>query len=82
MGQRRLLMRTVREHLIQNGRDSRLRVWKGPRNRDSSDEEWKDKFRTLTPRNHVVMDAEVDTPSIVYDTFQQTDNTCTIEDRV
>jgi hypothetical protein len=39
MGQRRFLLKTVREHLIKNGRDPRMRVWKGPGTRDSSDEE-------------------------------------------
>jgi hypothetical protein len=39
MGQRRLLIKTVRDHLIWNGRDPRLRLWRGLGNRDSSDED-------------------------------------------
>jgi hypothetical protein len=41
-GQRRLLMKTIREHLIHNGQESKMRVWRGSGNRDSSDEEWEE----------------------------------------
>jgi hypothetical protein len=43
-GWRRFCLATIREHLIQNGRDSEFRVWRGPGNRDSSDEEWEQDF--------------------------------------
>jgi hypothetical protein len=35
----RFLVKTVREYLIRNGRDPRMRVWQGPGNRDSSVDE-------------------------------------------
>jgi hypothetical protein len=39
-GRRRFKLATVREHLIRNGRDSEFRIWRGPGNRDSSDDKW------------------------------------------
>jgi len=35
-----VILRTVRNHLILNGRHPLFRVWKGPRPTDHSDEEW------------------------------------------
>ena len=43
-GQRRLQLQTVRDHLVQNGRDSEFRAWKGPGERYSFDEEWEEEF--------------------------------------
>jgi hypothetical protein len=43
-GRRRWLLATVRKHLIRNGRHSNFRVWRGPGDRDSSDEEWEADF--------------------------------------
>jgi hypothetical protein len=57
-------------------------VWTKLGNRDFSDKEWEEEFNTLVARNHVVMNAKVDTRGMVHDAFQQTDNTYTIEDIV
>ncbi len=43
-GRKRLFVRNVREHLIQNGRHPDSRIWRGPGARDSSDEEWEHQF--------------------------------------
>lgn len=43
-GRKRLFVRNVREHLIQNGRHPDSRIWRGPGARDSSDEEWERQF--------------------------------------
>jgi hypothetical protein len=75
-------VKTVREHLIQNGRDSKMRVRKGPENPDSSDEEWEEEFLKPGARNHEDMDVEVDMQGMLQGAFQQADADHTIEDRV
>jgi hypothetical protein len=82
MGQRRHLLRTVGEHLIQNGRDTRLRVWRGLGNWDSSDKEWEEEFWRPAAHNQAQMDAQVDTDGIVRDAFQDTDVTTSVEERI
>jgi hypothetical protein len=82
MGQRRFLLKTVREHLIKNGRDPRMRVWKGPGTRDSSDEEWEEEVLNPPTRDPVLIDAQVDTVDMVRDAFQVHDNSGTAEERV
>ncbi len=37
---RLVLLRTVRDHLVLNGRHPLFRMWKGPGQTDHSDEEW------------------------------------------
>jgi hypothetical protein len=38
-------MENVKNHLILNGRDFCFRIWRGPRDRNSSNEEWEVEFR-------------------------------------
>jgi hypothetical protein len=66
-GRRKLLVHTVREHLILNGRDPNFRVWRGPGTRDSSDEEWKGHMRTRNQQLLVELDSHVDVEEIVHD---------------
>jgi hypothetical protein len=68
-GRRKLLVRTVREHLILNGRDPNFRVWRGPGARDSSDEEWEGHMRTHNQRLPVELDSHVDTRGMVDNAF-------------
>jgi hypothetical protein len=82
MGQRRHLLRTVGEHLIQNGRDTRLRVWRGLGNWDSSDKEWEEEFWRPAAHNQAQMDAQVDMEGIIRDAFQDTDVTTSVEEQI
>jgi hypothetical protein len=81
-GQRRLLVKMVREHLIRNGRDSKMRVWRGPGNQDSSDEEWEEEFWNPAAPKHIDMDAQVDTQGMLQGAFQQADTDYPMEDKV
>jgi hypothetical protein len=64
-GTRRLLLRTVRKHLIRNGRDPTFMVWKGPGVRDSSDEEWEDDSRRRVSPLKLEIDSQVNTRDMV-----------------
>jgi hypothetical protein len=57
-------------------------VWRGPGSRDSSDDEWEDNF--WAPSNHHTgeVDVQVDTQYMVEETFQQANETFTLEERV
>ena len=46
----------VREHLICNGRHSEFRIWRGPGDRDSSDEEWEADFWTPSAQQSAHVD--------------------------
>jgi hypothetical protein len=75
-------LHVVREHLIRNGRDSEFRVWRGPGDQDSSDEEWKQDFWRPEQDAIVVLDEQIDTRNMINDTFQQCDDLDSVEDRV
>jgi hypothetical protein len=68
-GRRKLLVRTVREHLILNGRDPNFRVWRGPGTRDSSDKKWEGHMRTRNQQLPVELDSHVDTRGMVDNAF-------------
>jgi hypothetical protein len=68
-GRRKLLVRTVREHLILKGRDPNFRVWKDPGATDSSDEEWEGHMRTCNQQLPVELDSQVDTRDMVDNAF-------------
>src|SRR5665213_1006027 len=58
----------VKEHLIQYGREPTFRLWRGPGDRDSSDEEWEEELKT--PRmthEDGGMDAGIEVRSMVED---------------
>ena len=64
----------VQDHLIHNGRDPTFRLWRGPGDRDSSDEEWEEDFKTLrAPRVDGSMDVGVEVRAMVEDAFQEID---------
>ena len=65
----------VQEHLIQYGREPNFRLWRGPGERDSSDEEWEEELKTPC-RTHEDgrMDADIDVRSMVEDVFQENDH--------
>jgi hypothetical protein len=81
-GHNRFLVKTFRAHLIKNGRDPRMRVWRGLENRDSSDDDWEEEFWRPGTGDPVIMDARVDTREMVNDAFKSNDNMANIEDRV
>ena len=59
-GRRRILVRNVRDYLIQNGQDAQFRVWRGPGTQDSSDEEQEHEFWGPNDNQDVELDAQVD----------------------
>jgi hypothetical protein len=79
-GRRKLLIPIVRDHLIQNARDPGFRVWRGPRERDASNEEWEDDFCRPPDRHTIIPDAQVEMRQD--DAFQQADDAQTLEERV
>ena len=81
-GRRKLLLTNVRKHLMKNGRHPHCRVWKGPGNRDSSDEEWEEEFWSANASSTVPLDAQVDTRGMLENAFAVDDPVNDIEDRV
>jgi hypothetical protein len=73
----------VREHLIDNGRHADFRIWRGPGDRDSSDEEWEEQFwRPTIEHDRVNVDEQVETRRMVDNTFQQDCGHLDLEERV
>ena len=64
----------MKEHLIKYGREPTFRLWRGPGDRDSSDEEWDEEFK-IPRRTHEDgrMDAGIKVRSMVEDVFQEFD---------
>jgi hypothetical protein len=73
---------TVREHLIQNGRDPEFRVQRGPGNRDSSDEEWEQDFWSPEEERPKPLDQQIDARDMIDDTFEECDDANVGEDRL
>ena len=67
-------MATVKDHLINSGREPAFRVWRGPGARDSSDEEWEEEYRRPSTAHDGQFDAGLDMRGMVEDTFQQRDD--------
>ena len=64
----------VKDHLIQHGREPTYRLWRGPSDRDSLDEEWEQEFKTPSrTRENVQLDIDLDVRSMVQDAFQEID---------
>jgi hypothetical protein len=76
------LLVTVKDHLIRNGRHLDFRVWRGPGEWDSSDEEWEEDFWTPIVQQREDVDPLVDTRSMVEDAFRQADEAPGLEGRV
>jgi hypothetical protein len=70
-GHRKLLLKTIREHLILNKWDPNFRVWRRPGARDSFDKEWEGNMRTHNQRLHVELDSQVDTRRMVDNAFME-----------
>jgi hypothetical protein len=45
-------------------------VWRGPGERDSSNDEWEEEFWRPEERQHTAVDVQVDTHQMVEDAFQ------------
>jgi hypothetical protein len=80
-GRRRFELRTVWEHLLQNGRDSEFRIRRGPGDRDSSDEEWKQEYWRPREEHPEALDQQVDTRAIIDDRFEECDDVEPVEDK-
>ena len=64
----------VQDHLIQYGKEPSYRLWRGPGDRDSSDEEWEQEFRTPRKTHEDErMDAGLELRAMVQDAFQEID---------
>jgi len=50
----------VKHHFIHNGRDHSFKVWKGPRNIDSSNEEWEEELK-ITPIGQPTLELDLTT---------------------
>jgi hypothetical protein len=64
---------TVKDHLINYGREPAYRVWRGPGTRDSSDEEWEEEYRRPSMTSDGQLDVGLDMPGMVTDAFTQLD---------
>jgi hypothetical protein len=72
-GRRKFGCATVREHLIKNSRDSDFRVWRGPGEADSSDEEWEQVLDEATISQMESLDPQVETERIIANAFEAGD---------
>jgi hypothetical protein len=63
----------VKDHLINNGREPAFRVWRGPGERDSSDEDWEEEYRRPSVTSDGQFDIGLDMPGMVEDAFTQRD---------
>ena len=76
----------VKDHLIRNGREPSFRVWRGPGERDGSDEEWEQELRRPQRRHDGHIDEGLDMHAMVEEAFQSIDEApapdITMEERV
>jgi hypothetical protein len=77
-----LRLTIVREHLIQNGRDSEFRVWRDPGDRDSSDEEWEQEFWRPEQQPTEALNEQIDTRNMINNTLQECDDPIPLEERL
>jgi hypothetical protein len=77
-----LRLTIVQEHLIQNGQDSEFRVWRGPGDRDSSDEEWEQEFWRPKQQPAEALDEQIDTWNMINNTLQECDDPVSLEERL
>ena len=81
-GGRRLLIRNVRDHLLQHGRHPECRLWRGPGERDSSDEDWEREVWGPDGNWRVRVDAQVNTRAMLENAFPAAADDKDLEDRV
>ena len=72
-GRRRLLLRNVKEHLIQNGRDPNSHVWRVTAAQDSFDEEWEHHFWRAAGVGAPPVDDTVDTHGMIDQAAEEMD---------
>jgi hypothetical protein len=76
----------VKEHLIRNGREPSFRVWRGPGERDGSDEEWEAELRGPPRAVDGAIDVGLDMHEMVEDAFTEIDEApappTTLEDQL
>ena len=63
----------VKDHLIRNGREPSFRVWRGPGERDGSDEEWEQELRRPQRRHEGHKYEGLDMHAMVEEAFQEFD---------
>ena len=63
----------VKDHLIRNGREPNFRVWRGPGERDGSDEEWEEELRRPPVAHDGHIDEGFDMHAMVEDAFTEID---------
>jgi hypothetical protein len=76
------LLATVRDPLINNRRDPDFRMWRGLKERDSSDDEWEEDFWRPTEHRTPALDEQVDTRQMVDDAFVQEDDAYPSEEAI
>jgi hypothetical protein len=50
------IVANVRNHLILNGKNPSIKVWRGPKDRDSLDEEWEVEFKRPIDQQNLELD--------------------------
>ena len=85
-GRQQLHIRKVKDHLIRNGREPNFRVWRGPGERDDSDEEWEQEFRRPSRPHDGHIDEAMDMHAMIEEAFLEIDEAPTqhptLEERV
>jgi hypothetical protein len=71
----------VKNHFILNGINPNIRAWRGPRDIDYSNEEWKVEFKRPIEQQSLELDLQMDIHGIVENAFQQVDEPTTLEER-
>ena len=76
----------MKDHLIRNGREPNFRVWRGPGERDDSDEEWEQEFRRPSRPHDGHIDEAMDMHAMIEEAFLEIDEAPTqhptLEERV
>ncbi len=85
-GRQQLHIRKVKDHLIRNGKEPNFRVWRGPGEKDDSDEEWEQEFRRPSRPHDGHIDEAMDMHAMIEEAFLEIDEAPTqhptLEERV
>ena len=72
-GRHQLQITKVKDHLIRNGREPNFRVWRGPGERDDSDEEWEQEFKRPRRPHDGHIDEGLDMHAMIEEVFMEID---------
>ena len=66
-------MQKVKDHLIRTGKEPTFRVWRGPGEKDGSDEKWEHEFRRPSRPHDIHIDEGLDMHAMLEEAFQEID---------